>query len=55
MVDAGFMQRITLVVVILVVQSIKEQNNVRELGAILEVVYGIKDYIKPSPLESAME
>ena len=42
-------------VVIPVVRRIQEKNNVRELGAILEVEYGLKDYIKPSPLESSLE
>jgi len=51
MVVASFMQRITLVVVILGVRKANEQNNFRELEAILELAYGLKAYIGPSPLE----
>lgn len=45
MVVAGFMNRITLVVVIPAIWRVKEHNNVRELGAILEVEYGLQEYI----------
>ena len=55
MVVARFMQWITMVIVSPVVRRVKEQNNVRELGAILEVEDGLKDYIEPSPLESDLD
>lgn len=55
MVATIFMKSIIVVVVSSAIQRVREQKSGRYFGARLEVEYGLKGYIRPSPLEISLE